>query len=425
LILKLNKNKYLSAWIFIRAFLLSVIIFFNLSFAFAQGSSTITGIVKDNKGEVLPGAAIYLSGYKIATVANNEGKFTIGSLKPGNYEILVQVIGFLPQNKNVVLADKTVNVEIVLSENVTELTEVVINADPNRQRYLEMFKNSFIGNTPNSKKCKILNPEVIQTDYNKSKRVLTVTATDFLIIENKALGYRIKYLLNFFESDENANVVFYSGHPHFEELERRESKWQKYTKLREIAYAGSSQHFFSSLYHNRVKEEGFIINKIAKVPNKNRPPDDLINANISRLSRTYYGDSRLNGMFTDSLRYWRNMRTEPATLSVLNRSEVLIDTLVKQIFKGVQSIAYNDALYVIYTKERETVEYTNMSGHSVNRPIDIPNYQISVVHQLLSPASFYENGGIFDPRALLYEGFWAYEKIADMVPMDYIPNINR
>jgi hypothetical protein len=34
---------------------------------------------------------------------------------------------------------------------------------------------------------------------------------------------------------------------------------------------------------------------------------------------------------------------------------------------------------------------------------------------------FYENGGIYDSRSLLYEGFWAYEKVADMVPMDYIP----
>jgi hypothetical protein len=422
LILKLRRTYSINARVLIRAFLLYLIISNIGSLAaHAQGSLSITGVIKDKKGEVIPGAAVYLSGYKIATVANNDGRFTIGNLKPGNYDLLIQVIGFGPQNKNVILFDKTVNVVIVLNENVTELSEVVIKPDPNRQRYIDMFKANFIGNTPNARQCKILNPEVIQTDYDPSKRLLTVTATDLLIIENKALGYRIKYLLNFFENDEKANVVFYSGHPHFEELERKESKWKKYAKPRAIAYSGSSQHFFSSLYHNRVKEEGFQIKKIAKIPNKNRPPDEVINANISRLSRTYYGDSKLNGAFTDSLRYWRNMRTEPATLSVLNRAEVLVDTLVKQLFSNVKSIAYNDALYVIYTNERETVEYTNLSGHSVNRPLDVPNYQISVVHQLLSPASFYENGGIFDPRALLYEGFWAYEKVADMVPVDYLP----
>ena len=393
----------------------------SISICYAQASLSITGTIRDKKGEVIPGAAIYLSGYKIATVANNEGRFKLGDLKPGNYDLLIQVIGFTPQNKNVILFDKTIDVAITLTENVTELSEVIIRVDPNRQRYLNMFKANFIGNTPNSKQCKILNPEVIQTDYDPIKRLLTVTATDLLIIENKALGYRIKYLLNYFENDEKANVVFYSGHPHFEELERKESKWIKYAKPRAIAYSGSSQHFFFSLYHNRVQEEGFQIKKIAKIPNKDRLPDEIIDANIARLSRTYYGESRLNGSFTDSLTYWRHMRSEPATLSVLNRAEVLVDTLVKQLFTNVKSIAYNDALYVIYTNERETVQYTNLSGHSVNRPLDMPNYQISVVHQLLAPASFYENGGIFDPRALLYEGFWAYEKVADMVPMDYLP----
>ncbi|HEX8607642.1 MAG TPA: carboxypeptidase-like regulatory domain-containing protein, partial [Pedobacter sp.] len=152
---------------------------------------SITGTIRDKKGEAIPGAAVYLSGYKIATVADNDGKFALANLKPGNYDLLVQVIGFLPQNKNVVLSDRTVKVDIALAENVTELSEVVNKADPNRQRYLSMFKSSFIGNTPNSKQCKILNPEVIQTNYDQSKRLLTVTATDFLIIENKALGYRI------------------------------------------------------------------------------------------------------------------------------------------------------------------------------------------------------------------------------------------
>ena len=178
---------------------------------YAQAPLSITGTIKDKKGEVIPGAAVYLSGYQIATVANNEGRFTLGNLKPGNYELLVQVIGFTPQNKNVNLLDKKVNVDIILSENVTELTEVVTKADPNRQRYINMFKANFIGNTPNAKQCKILNPEVIQTDYDPAKRLLTVTATDFLIIENKALGYRIKYLLNFNEfrtGNENETTPF-------------------------------------------------------------------------------------------------------------------------------------------------------------------------------------------------------------------------
>ncbi len=406
--------------------LLMLFVLTGLSFyCYGQESYSITGTIKDKKGETLPGAAIYLSGYKISTVANNEGRFTLGNLKAGNYDVLVQVIGFLPQTKNVIVFDKSVNIEIVLKENITQLSEVEIKADPNRGYYLNLFKKSFIGGTPNAEQCTILNPEVIQTDYDKETKILTVTATDFLIIENKALGYRIKYLLTYFENDSRENVLFYAGHPHFEEMEKSNSKRKRYSKLREEAYLGSSQHFFNSLYHHRTKEDGFIINKVAKTLNKDRPADDVINANLKRFINPYTRGARVSDKPTDSLKYWREKKNEPLMSSVLNRSEVLIDTLVKDMFSDVKSINYKDALYIIYTKEKESKEYTQFSGHSVTRPKDIPNFQISVVYQLLRPASFYENGSVFDPRSLLYEGFWAYEKVADMVPMDYIPELNK
>ncbi|MES2829729.1 MAG: carboxypeptidase-like regulatory domain-containing protein [Bacteroidota bacterium] len=386
----------------------------------AQDTFSISGIIKDAKGEVLPGAAVYLSGYKMATVANNEGKFALNGLKAGNYEVLVQVIGYFPQNKNVIVFDKSVSIEVSMKENVTLLGEVVITADPNRPYYLELFKKDFIGVTPNAAKCSIINPEVIQTDYDKEKKILTVTATDFLIIENKALGYRIKYLLNYFETDQRSGVMFYAGHPHFEELEKTESKQRKYSRLREAAYTGSSQHFFKSLYAHQTKEEGFLIYKVAKVPNKERPADSIINANIKRLTKPYVRGAKVSDAPNDSLKYWKSKKKEPLMHSVLNKSDVLVDTLVKSIFSDVKSISYTDALYILYTKERESSEY-GFSGHKISRPPDIPNYQASVVYQLLAPASFYQNGGIFDPRSLLYEGFWAYEKVAEMVPMDYIP----
>ncbi|RZK74051.1 MAG: carboxypeptidase-like regulatory domain-containing protein [Pedobacter sp.] len=391
---------------------------------FAQGPLAITGIIKDVKGEPLPGAGVYLSGYQAATVADNDGKFTISNLKSGNYDVLVQVIGFLPQNKNVLLTDKNVSIEIVLQENVTQLNEVVIKADPNRQYYINLFKKCFIGTSPNADKCVIINPEVIQTDYDKQNRILRVTANDFLIIENKALGYRIKYLLGYFENDEKTNILFYSGHPHFEELEKNPSRVKRYNKIRETAYLGSSQHFFSALYHNRIKEDGFIIHKLARVPNTSRPSDEVISANLRRLT-SFSNGARSLALPNDSLNYWKNMRREPKVLSLLDRENVLVDTLVKSLYMDLKSITYKDALYVVYTKEKETNTYRDFSGHFVTRPGDLGNYQISIVNQLIAPSSFYENGGIFDPRSLLYEGYWAYEKVADMVPMDYQTNSKK
>lgn len=385
---------------------------------FAQGLA-ISGLVKDKKGETLPGAGVYLSGYKAATVTNNDGKFVLGNLKAGNYNVLVEMMGYLPYTKNVIISDKSAVVEIILEENAIMLSEVVIRVDPNRQKYINLFKEFFIGKTPNAEKCKLVNPQVLSVDYDGNKGTLTVKSNEFLVIENKALGYRLKYMLQFFEYNYNTHIVYYSGLPNFEELKGSGSKKRLWAKNREIAYHGSSQHFLKSLYRGTSKEEGFIINKLVKLKNTNRPPDSLIDGNIKKLMRAQHGVIRLGSAQSDSLNYWAKIKQMPRQISVLNRSEVLPDTLVQQHYQNLKTMNYTDDLYVIYTKERETNAYTNTSGNAISRPLDMPNYQISIVHLMQGPVNFYANGGIYEPKSFLYEGFWAYEKIADMVPMDY------
>jgi len=108
----------------------------------AQTLYSISGVVKDKRGETLPGAGIYLSGYTIATVTNNDGQFVLSKLKPGSYEVVVQMIGYLPYSKSVVISDRAMNISIVLSENTIQLNEVVIQADlteKNICRYLRSF----------------------------------------------------------------------------------------------------------------------------------------------------------------------------------------------------------------------------------------------------------------------------------------------
>lgn len=386
---------------------------------FAQEGYVISGVIKDKK-EVLPGAAIYLSGYKIATVTNGDGKFSLPKLAPGNYDILVQMIGYTPFSKNIIISNQSVQVTITLTENTTLLNEVVIKPDPNRLYYVSLFIDHFIGKTPNSAQCKILNTQVLNIDDDKQNRHLTITASDFLIIENQALGYRLKYLLESFEYDYKSKIIYYAGHPYFEELKGSKTKQKKWLKNRKIAYNGSVQHFFKSLYHNTVTEEGFVINKLATIPNLARKPDSLINANIKKLTAGKQGlinTLTFNG--DDSLSYWIKQRSLPKTMNTLNRAAVLIDTLVKTQNNDLKLMQFTDGLYVIYKNEMEGQSYPS-SGQQQNRPPDIGNYQISVLYLRQPSVRFYPNGGIFDPRSTLYSGYWGYEKIADMVPMDYM-----
>jgi len=388
----------------------------------AQKGYAISGVIKDKKGETLPGAGVYLSNYKIATVTDNDGNFVIPNLKPGNYDVLVQMMGFLPYTKNVVISDRSVSVNIVLQENTILLNEVVIQADPNREKYINMFKEFFIGKTPNSAKCRLLNPNVLYVKFDRDANVLDVRSNEFLIIENYALGYRLKYLLQHFEYNFNTRIVYYSGLPNFEELKGSKAKKRMWIAAREVAYYGSQQHFFKSLYQGTTKEDGFIINKLVKIKNPNRPPDALINKNLERFKKEMHGIYKMGSAVTDSMGLWTTIKKMPAEISTVDRNEVLPDTLVKQFYRDLKTINYTQDLYVIYTKETEAVDYSNTSGHWVMRPLDMPNYEISVVKKLEEgPVHFYANGGMAQSKSLLFEGFWAYEKIGDLVPMDYIP----
>ena len=123
---------------------------------------------------------------------------------------------------------------------------------------------------------------------------------------------------------------------------------------------------------------------------------------------------------TDSLTTLQQLQELPKEYTSLDMSGVATDTLVKQIYPNLKTINYKDELYVMYTKEEESIAYSN-TGHYIMRPLNVPNHQISVAKMLQGPVSFYANGGMHDAKSLLYEGFWAYEKIGDMVPMDYIP----
>jgi hypothetical protein len=287
-----------------------------------------------------------------------------------------------------------------------------------------MFKDFFIGTTPNAEQCKLVNPNVLIIDYDKDEGKLTVKTNQFLIIENKALGYRIKYLVNNFEYDSRTRIIYYEGFPYYEDIKGSGRKKKIWEQKRLTAYLGSPQHFFRSIYKNRATEEGYIINKLITQPNLDKPSDSTINANIKRLTKTQDGLTRtITISYGDSLSYWVRKKNLPASMSILSRSPIAQDTLVHLEDKSIKSINFTDKLYIVYTKEREDHSFANRIGQSIGRPLDMPDYQISTITLQVRPVYFYENGAIYNPRSMLYSGYWAWEKIADSVPMDYLPPV--
>jgi hypothetical protein len=64
----------------------------------AQTSASLTGVVQDSTGAVIPGASVTLSeptrGLKLEAMTSDEGIFRFPTLQPGTYTILVEMVGF-------------------------------------------------------------------------------------------------------------------------------------------------------------------------------------------------------------------------------------------------------------------------------------------------------------------------------------------
>src|SRR5206468_7526403 len=91
-----------------------------------------------------------------------------------------------------------------------------------------------------------------------------------LIIENKALGYNIRYQLESFSYNFNTHLFFYQGYPFFQQMNGSFSKQKKWEKRRKEVYYGSLMHFMRSVYRNILLKEGFEVRTLKKVLNREK-----------------------------------------------------------------------------------------------------------------------------------------------------------
>jgi hypothetical protein len=97
-------------------------------FAWAQGSVTISGYVRDRaSGEALIGATVQVTGTSVGVATNAYGFYAL-SLTPGRYSLSIMYVGYKPLSiTKEVAASETLQFE--LEENSEELDEIVISAE--------------------------------------------------------------------------------------------------------------------------------------------------------------------------------------------------------------------------------------------------------------------------------------------------------
>jgi len=199
---------------------------------------------------------------------------------------------------------------------------------------------------------------------------LSATASAPLIIENRALGYRIQYYLK--EFFYYGNTIKYDGEPSFMELSPADSaEWQLWQSNRQVAFNGSQRHFLLSLMAGRMVEEGFEVHRRFSLDaNRARfqiDPDQLLEAGPTSL------EQRLT-------------------------------------FSGILEITY-----INESEEDSFKQWQRQPDWTRSGP------QRSFMELNTGPTLIDESGEVIDPYGVVVYGYYAFERIADKVPKEYRP----
>lgn len=376
---------------------------------FAQG--TISGKVVriDSKGP-LSKASVFLGNSSYGTSTNDDGTFTLNNVKPGQYELIVSMVGFEEKTQTVLVSKDPVKLTIEMFPQITELHEVIVTDNAHWKANFEMFKPLFLGTQPDAKKCTILNPHDVSLIYKKSKKTLEAFSTEFIVIQNKAIGYNVKMLLKQFKYDEVNNVISWQGKLLFEPLKGSPSQEAAWEKRRQEIYYGSAMHFFRALRLGALKEEGFKVMILIRRPDPERPPQELIIQKLDRFKNTLY---------RDSISYWAGMYNRSRFLSRLAKDDIKEDDIISKTQEpGIYGLVFPECLYVMYIKKLEEADFKD-----IYRPLDMPNYETSVItlNGKDKYALFDMNGTVVSAPSPLFEGTWSKDKMAEMLPVDYLP----
>ncbi|MDB4904096.1 MAG: hypothetical protein JWQ63_3377 [Mucilaginibacter sp.] len=381
-----------------------------------QASYEIKGrVLKGLDKEPMSNASVFLSNTTIGNKTAGDGAFTLREVKPGKYILVTSIVGFETYSQTITVSDANITLPDIEPFPATiVLDEVSIHpkTTANWERNYNWFKDEFLGRSEIAKECKILNPDVLDLDYDETKSSLTASSSDFLDIENEALGYKIKYLLTNFTLVNRLSANYYldyRGAVFFEEMIGTPAQEKHWQKRRYQVYEGSIMHFLRSAINNRIDEEGFRIQQFSIYSNPDRPSDSLINAKIKKFKL-------LNNARPDSLALWVKKSKLPKTFQTLMPFTLNEQDIIKTTKQpGQYSFGCeNDGLYIAYSKTHHyhinyQLKYLDNSGNTENTLINFN-----------APCAFFNSSGVIsNPNSLLFYGACAKKRVAELLPADY------
>ncbi|RAI73867.1 hypothetical protein HMF3257_04720 [Spirosoma telluris] len=205
----------------------------------------------------MPFANVYLNNSTHGTVSDDKGHFSLTNVPLGTVEVVASFVGYQTNQQTLRLTGaQSQPITFRLKPSAKTLAGVTVKASRNEKKWqqqLRQFKQQLFGE-PFGSQCVLTNPEVLQ--FTEEKGHLKATASEPLVIDNEALGYRLWFDLAYFDGE--PKQVHYGGAARFEELKTtNERQVNRFRRNRMRAYLGSTRHLMASLISERTSRKAF------------------------------------------------------------------------------------------------------------------------------------------------------------------------
>ena len=277
------------------------------------------------------------------------------------------------------------------------MEEVIVKGKQSwkRRRYLDYFRRNFLGSSENGKKSYIKNEEVIK--FEEKGEVLYAYAYEPLEIINNGLGYKIYYVLDEYQQTQDA--IKYVGYPYFfEQTATTYHDSVDWPENRKNTYSGSLRHFLTTICENYYLTNG---------DTAERPfIFDFNDVDNGRAKMIYADENHVDreGFFVSHLKYLQG-NLVPGNVQLVNTNWYLSQSGND----NEMDLSFENYLYVNYNKEFypfESKKFQNKSSSWISLNCDTTILD--------------KQGRYFDIYAIRLMGIWSKERVADMLPFDYM-----
>ena len=337
--------------------------------ASAQHATVHGRVVDDETGAPLPGAHVIVAGTMLGTAAGPDGHYRLGRVPAGAHRLYASMLGYEPAAVDTLLRAGPYAIDLRMAPTVVEVGRITVEAarDPRWQRRLRRFERLFLGESSNADSVRLLNPEVLSFEAGWGR--LEATAAAPLEIETRALGYHVTYYLEDFRYA--GTTLRYDGEPLFAPLAPRDSaEAARWAVNRQRAYYGSFRHYLLALLAGTTEAQGFRTYR---------------RLHLDRSDTRFYADPA------------RLLRDGPSPTEKLFR--------------------FNGYLEVIYFEEAEEEAFLRWQGRYGRTAAA----QRSFLRLTDGPTLVDHTGEVIDPYGVTVYGYFAFERLADLLPKEFVP----